>query len=60
MPIYEYQCRKCGHSFEMLRRMSDSDSDIECPKCHAKKKVERQFSAFSAGGCGPSGSRGFT
>jgi putative FmdB family regulatory protein len=33
MPIYEYQCRLCGHGFEMLRRMKDADTDVECPKC---------------------------
>ena len=23
MPTYEYQCQKCGHSFELLQKMSD-------------------------------------
>lgn len=59
MPIYEYQCRQCGHSFELLRSMKDADSKTECPKCHSME-IERQFSAFAAGGCGSSGSRGFT
>ncbi len=58
MPLYEYQCRKCGHSFEELRRMADADEARECPKCGAKK-TERQFSTFASGGCGGSGSRGF-
>ncbi len=58
MPIYEYQCRKCGHNFEELRRMSDADEVRACPKCGAKK-VERQVSTFAAGGCGGSSSRGF-
>jgi putative FmdB family regulatory protein len=58
MPLYEYQCRACGNTFEMLRRMKDADSDLECPCCHSAK-VERRFSTF-AGGCGTSGSRGFT
>jgi putative FmdB family regulatory protein len=59
MPLYEYQCRSCGKGFEMLRRMKDADTDLECPNCHSNK-VERQFSTFAAGGCGTSGSRGFT
>lgn len=58
MPLYEYQCRKCGCSFEQLRRMKDADEAIECPKCHSMQ-VERQFSTFASGGCGGSGSRGF-
>ena len=59
MPLYEYQCRRCGKTFEMLRRIKDADSDLECPNCYSEK-VERQFSTFATGGCGMSGSRGFT
>jgi putative FmdB family regulatory protein len=60
MPLYEYQCRKCGYSFEELRPMKDADKAMECPKCHSMK-TERQFSTFAAGGCGPgAASRGFT
>ncbi|MGO9086100.1 MAG: FmdB family zinc ribbon protein [Candidatus Sulfotelmatobacter sp.] len=58
MPLYEYHCLSCGNTFEMLRRIKDADSDVECPKCRCTK-VERQFSTFAAGGCGTSGSRGF-
>jgi putative FmdB family regulatory protein len=59
MPIYEYHCEHCGHAFELLRRMKDADSKTECPKC-GSMEIERRFSAFSAGGCGGPGSRGFT
>ena len=59
MPLYEYQCRSCDTRFEMLRRMKDADTDLECPNCHSNKVV-RQFSTFAAGCCGTSGSRGFT
>ncbi len=59
MPLYEYQCRSCGSTFEMLRRVSDSDSDLECPNCRSRR-VERQFSTFAAGGCGTQGSSRFT
>jgi putative FmdB family regulatory protein len=59
MPLYEYECGKCGKVFEVLRRMSDADGDLECPACHSKK-VERQLSRFSAGGCGSGSGRGFT
>ncbi len=58
MPLYEYHCRDCGATFEMLRRIKDADSDLECPKC-GSTEVERQFSTFAAGSCG-TGSRGFT
>ena len=46
MPIYEYECRKCGHGFEMLVRNS-ADSAPACPKCGAKQ-ARKQFSAFFA------------
>lgn len=59
MPLYEYQCRSCDKTFEMLRRLKDTDDDLECPGCHSQE-VERQFSTFSSGGCGTPGSRGFT
>ena len=66
MPMYEYQCSKCGKVYEKLRRMQDADRDLECPYCHAKE-VERLISAFATGGggggggsCAPSPSGGFS
>ena len=59
MPLYEYRCGNCGKVFEILRRIKDADSDLECPDC-CSKKVERILSTFAAGACGSSGSRGFT
>jgi len=36
MPIYEYECDKCGHSFE--REQSISDPPVKtCPKCRGRK-----------------------
>jgi putative FmdB family regulatory protein len=32
MPIYEYECRSCGHQFEYL--VLPSSSAPECPSCH--------------------------
>lgn len=31
MPLYEYQCRRCGKVFEMLLRIKDADKDLDCP-----------------------------
>ena len=59
MPIYEYECIKCGEKFEQLRHIDDSDSDseIKCPKCTAEHP-RRIFSAFAMGSssqsCAPS------
>jgi putative FmdB family regulatory protein len=59
MPMYEYRCRKCGKSFEMLRRMQDADRDSKCPECQSEE-VERLLSTFAAGGCKSSGAGRFT
>jgi putative FmdB family regulatory protein len=32
MPTYEYACRACGHTFEVVQSMKD-DSLKECPEC---------------------------
>jgi putative FmdB family regulatory protein len=46
MPMYEYQCRECGHRFERLVR-SRRDRPSACPHCGARNP-EKQFSTFSA------------
>jgi len=45
MPIYEYQCRGCGQTFEKLQKMDEGQSSIKCPHC-GEKKAERVFSSF--------------
>jgi putative FmdB family regulatory protein len=42
MPLYEYQCRKCGHRFERIQRFSDPMVK-KCPKCGGA--VEQVISA---------------
>jgi putative FmdB family regulatory protein len=32
MPLYEYQCDKCAHRFEVIQKFSDAPIDV-CPKC---------------------------
>jgi len=32
MPIYQYECNKCGIRFERMQRMSDEPL-TECPEC---------------------------
>ncbi len=55
MPLYEYECTKCGHRFEHLAKNSSEKPDC-CPKCGAKKP-ERRLSSFSAStGSGGTGS----
>ena len=45
MPIYAFECGKCGHQFERLQRLADADP-TECPECHAEQ-VRRQLTAPS-------------
>jgi putative FmdB family regulatory protein len=32
MPTYEYTCRDCGHTFDIVQRMADDTLTI-CPRC---------------------------
>ena len=45
MPIYEYNCGKCGKSFEVLLKTA-KDAPGKCPKCGAAD-IKKQFSAFA-------------
>jgi putative FmdB family regulatory protein len=42
LPLYEYQCTKCKHTFEKIQKFSDRP-EKKCPKCGAK--VEQLLSA---------------
>ncbi len=48
MPIYEYECLKCRQRFELRRHITDSDSDIKCPKC-GSEKLQRVITTFNTG-----------
>jgi putative FmdB family regulatory protein len=54
MPVYEYQCDKCGHTTESIRAMRDADEAIACESC-GSKKTHRAHSVFSAATSQPSG-----
>ncbi len=45
MPIYEYQCKGCGHEFEREQRISEAPIK-KCPSCGAAK-ARRQISRTS-------------
>jgi putative FmdB family regulatory protein len=42
VPIYEYECTKCGHRFERIEKFSDRRVTT-CPKC--KGRVEQLLHA---------------
>ena len=45
MPIYEFECKQCGHRFDHLQKLSDTDPLI-CPAC-AQASLHRMVSAPS-------------
>jgi putative FmdB family regulatory protein len=46
MPIYEYGCRGCGHTFERLQKVSDAPIE-DCPECEAVGEVKKLISRSS-------------
>jgi putative FmdB family regulatory protein len=42
VPLYEFQCKKCGHRFERIQKFSDPDPK-KCPECGGK--IERMLHA---------------
>jgi len=43
MPIYEYECRECGHVFDALQKMSETPLS-DCPDC-GKPELRKLLSA---------------
>ena len=39
MPIYEYKCQNCGHSFEQLQKITDKPLR-NCPRCKKTKLIK--------------------
>ena len=50
MPIYEFNCESCDHTFEVFSNMNDRDKPLSdpCPEC-SKKTVQRSVGMFQAG-----------
>lgn len=43
MPIYEYECKACGHRMEAIQKISD-DPLTDCPECN-KPELKKLISA---------------
>jgi putative FmdB family regulatory protein len=56
MPIYEYRCKQCGSKFDKLVKLSTKTSEVECPKCGARR-AEKAVSLFGASSNTSSGSK---
>ena len=37
MPTYDYKCKECGNVFEIFRRFSELDRQVNCPNCGSEK-----------------------
>ncbi len=51
MPLYEYQCKKCGHKFEKIQLFSDPPIK-KCPECGGavEKLISRSAVQFKGTG----------
>ncbi len=51
MPIYEYECAKCGHIHEIMQKMSDKPLS-KCPNCSGMLHKIVSQSSFHLKGSG--------
>jgi putative FmdB family regulatory protein len=51
MPLYEYECERCGHVFEAIQKFSDPPID-KCPKCGGPVHKLQSAPAFHLKGSG--------
>jgi len=40
MPTYDYECGKCGHTFELFQSMTEEPIK-KCPKCKSRNGIKR-------------------
>jgi putative FmdB family regulatory protein len=55
MPLFEYECRGCGHHFEHLTRGSDAPA---CPAC-AGVDLQKLLSVFAVNTSGGASAKSF-
>jgi len=48
MPIYEFECRKCGSRFEALVASAAAAKDEKCPRC-GSNEVKKTISGVNIG-----------
>jgi putative FmdB family regulatory protein len=55
MPIYEYECEKCGDKFEYFLRWGGDEKNVKCPKCgseNPKRVISSVAHKSSGSSCG--------
>ena len=53
MPLYEYKCETCSHTFDRLRSIGRMDDEALCPDCG--NDSQRQMSVFVSFSATPNG-----
>jgi putative FmdB family regulatory protein len=44
--MYEYECKSCHQTFDLLRGINQPDTDVTCSLC-GSPQVERRLSVFA-------------
>lgn len=57
MPIYDYECKKCGLIFDKMVSIGDNEK-VECPVCGSidTEKLLSLFASFNSS-CGAGGGK---
>ena len=57
MPLYEFECARCGETFEELVRRSEEGQPVECRRCGSAetRKLMSAPAATASGSCGEGG-----
>tara|TARA_R110000796_G_scaffold41179_3_gene102005 strand:+ start:2026 stop:2226 length:201 start_codon:yes stop_codon:yes gene_type:complete len=45
MPIYDYTCAHCSHTYEAMRKSFSSRPPRKCPSCGESGSQKKQFSS---------------
>lgn len=55
MPIYEYNCKKCGTDYEQVRSFADMDKRRACPNCSSRSTQRKVSMSFAVVGSSDTG-----
>ena len=47
MPSYDYNCKKCGHRFELRRSIATRDDVAPCPSCKSKSTARKTINRLN-------------
>ncbi|MBU3918114.1 zinc ribbon domain-containing protein, partial [bacterium] len=51
MPLFDYRCSSCNHSFSELKRIAEKDNTTICPECKSES-TKRLITSFAVGSSG--------